>query len=421
MSSELRLSIAQVHCEPFLGARPDHAQGEGNSAAQEASRIDKTWREPDFEPAPQVTDQAIQTRLDEARERFRGHYGVIVNGVSQEVNAFPAYRISTSKNPSSEQARAKLDAALPPLRSPPASSEEMSERAAVRAQLGMVVTGKAPPEQIQRVTRALIEVGALAPFFTHAAGNDTRQVSPEEAIRRMQKQYGIGVDCSGFCFWATREVQGLGGKSARKGELGLESSLNENFDNVAARAQLDRKNGTSNSPVVAVTAGAVIGTSGTPEHDQLNADLAKVRPGDLVVCASTNKAGKPVIGHKVIVYDTRSVEAGSTIRCPDGSVLSLLVSTAKEPHGPYRVLTVDSSWGGNSGGPDRKLLIYDEATGKWHRTVQSKDESGNSVTALSSPKDQPYPGGFRGIVRLREPEPALEAAVFASPPGWVRG
>lgn len=425
MSSDLRLSLSPARGEPFQPTHPDDARAEGNAGTQEASGVDTTRIEATSpQPAPPLTDQEIQTRMDQARERFRGHYRVSTNGVAREVDALPAYRISTTNTPTSTEARVKLDAALPPLRSPPHSAEEVPERAEVRRQLGMVISGKAPPEPIQRVTQALIEVGALTPFLIHEAHGETQQVPPEEAIRGMQRHYGIGVDCSAFCFWATREVHGLGGKSARKNELGLDTSLNENFDNVAAQAQLDRKNGTANSPVVAVTGGRVIGTPGTRAHQELNADLANVRPGDVVVCASTNKNGKHVVGHKAIVYDNRSAAAGGSITCPDGSALTLPEDTAKEPRGPYRVMTVDSSWGGgvgNPGGPDRKLLVYDEATGKWHSAVQTKDKHDNSVTALSGPKDQPYPGGFRGIVRLREPGAAFEPAPFSPPPDWVRG
>ena len=72
--------------------------------------------------------------------------------------------------------------------------------------LGRVVTGKASPEQVRRVTQALIDAGKLPP-----RGSD------RAAIRQLQFDHGIGLDCSGYAFKAFHQMRGT--REAQPGHL----------------------------------------------------------------------------------------------------------------------------------------------------------------------------------------------------------
>lgn len=240
--------------------------------------------------APPDQRSEVQKRMDDflasATPRYR------VGG--QEVRVTPAFRMLGGYGPSPEKATAALKRALPP-----DLVRELGER------LGVVAGGKGTPDEVRRVTQALVDAGHL----DTAPGR-----SPAERVRHLQFKFGVGMDCSGFSYQAHAAARG------RPRKLGLNEGI-----------PAPRKS-----------------------HD-----VRQASPGDLIVLG-----GDP--GHKVAVYSKNSLPVGSP---PPSFPGRAPVSPAFMQGGSVHVFEVDSSWGASGqaarGGVKREVWLYNEGTKIW--------------------------------------------------------
>ncbi|GMV17333.1 MAG: hypothetical protein AMXMBFR56_55570 [Polyangiaceae bacterium] len=211
-----------------------------------------------------------------------------------DVRVTPAFRMQGGYGPTSERAAAALKKALP---------RELIRELGPR--LDVIANGKGTPEEIQRVTQALIDRGHLAAI----SGGSSR-----DRVRQLMFDFGIGLDCSGFAYQAHAAARG----APRK--LGLQE--------------------------------------GIPAPNK-SKDLRKAGPGDLIVLG-----GSP--GHKVAVYSHRALPAGAP---PPSFPGRPAVPAGFLQGGPVHVFEVDSSWGAGGraplGGVAREIWLFNESTKTW--------------------------------------------------------
>ena len=211
---------------------------------------------------------------------------------------------------------------------------------------GPLVSGRATPEQVRRVTQALIDGGKLPPG------------TPQDAwlrVRTLMCNYGLGVDCAGYvqqAFLASRQV-------ARSGTA-LKPAINENLAGLAGKG------------FARVSPG-------------------EARPGDLMIFAPPHGA---TVGHTVIVRDVQPVKP------EDCEYLSRFAPGWGHPD-PSRVkaLVVDSSWGNaadpQQGGVERRMWIHDEQSGRWmselygHWRVAETPHPPDSIEGAYRPRGEP--------------------------------
>ncbi|MGH7296012.1 MAG: hypothetical protein ACRELB_13810, partial [Polyangiaceae bacterium] len=191
---------------------------------------------------------------------------------------------------------------------------------AIAASQGVVPSrlhfGRATPDQVRRVTQALIDAGKLP------APSADYPTAPAR-IRKMMFDYGIGFDCAGYAQQAFLSARGL------------------------TRAQA----GLASEPV-----GESLSKLRAP-FERVAPDTA--RPGDVVVLDPPTTS---TAGHRAVVFDSRSLSADAVGLLRSRSGAALVV-------GRVSVLTLDSSWGagGNPsvGGVGRHSFYYDADSKKW--------------------------------------------------------
>lgn len=289
-------------------------------------RSSPTARRAQIESGPEavaVTRNETQQKLDRFMDRMRAAY--TVNG--DTVRVTPGFRMNKGYGPTPDQARHKISAMLP--------------RGSVPlATIAIVTVGKGSPEQIARVTQALIDAGALAEYPAS---------SLEQSIKKLMFAYGIGCDCSGYTFQAYAALRGT----------------RFNPDVIPGRL--------------------------------VSRDAKDARPGDILRLVSANpderRHGIVGSGHKAIVYSHVVRAAGDP--APE------LAGRAKIPDffvdgGPLHVFEVDSSWGGgdrgNYGGVKREVLLFNESSGKW---AQFSPVDGSFGISGSGPYNHILEGIFR--------------------------
>jgi hypothetical protein len=204
----------------------------------------------------------------------------------------------------------------------PARQARAAERDAIAAKAGLALAcarasiGRGTPEDVRRVTQALIDANRLEA----GSANDLAL-----RIHNLQWRYGIGIDCAGYVHGALIAL--FGGPPSR---LGLATPDMENFTRLPTNANF--------RPVTA----------------------DRAVPGDVMVLRGSGI--EP--GHNVIVYShDAACRARPLASWPDAR--HYLASS-----GRIHVLEVDSSFGagtrGNpSGGVRRDTLLYDESSGQW--------------------------------------------------------
>jgi hypothetical protein len=218
-----------------------------------------------------------------------------------------------------------------------ASTEEIGSPAharqvelqAIGAKLGMpagrvasVLVGRGTPEEVRRLTQALIDARKLPP-----PGWPDEPL--RDRVRRMMCDYGIGFDCAGYVQQAFLAAHGIGRAQAGFAPAATNEAL---FDPSAT------------GPFARVK----------PE---------KARPGDILVLGPPNGQ---VTGHRLLVFerhDLRSEEASTLVGKPED--LAALRS------GRVSVFTVHSSFGSGGdpsrGGVGEQRWIYDAASNRWGR------------------------------------------------------
>lgn len=272
------------------------------------------------------TDAEVRARLDAFRSTFAGPY--VIDG--KTVTARPMFRMNGGFNDEQTKSRsAELAAICARAHLPPSAAFNCS-------------MGRPTPEQLVKVTQALIDAGKLPP------GTDD---SVELRIRQMQWSWGIGVDCAGYTEQAARAARGAKAAPPTHG---------------------DAFSGMKQDPRVQKIA------------------VPDIRPGDVI---HLDPARPRDVGHNVVVYDHRvaGYDERAAIAGRDADAAQFM----KGP-GPFHMLEVDSSWGADDGrdygGMRRDTWIYDEGTKQWGYFAHG---SGGFHASERGPHGEPFAGAFR--------------------------
>jgi hypothetical protein len=182
--------------------------------------------------------------------------------------------------------------------------------------LARVQCGRGSPEEIHRLTQALIDAQPPGKKWT-----------PLE-VRDLMFKHAIGLDCAGYTQQAYLRATGRSAAQA-----GFHTITNESLSGLAQRG-----------------------------FRRIGA-VADVRPGDLIVFGPpAEPPGEP--GHRAIVYDQRVAAADdmkTLLSSPGGQAFAV--------GGRIRVLQMDSSFGcgglSAGGGVQRSTWLYNEGTGRW--------------------------------------------------------
>lgn len=211
-----------------------------------------------------------------------------------------------------------------------------------------LTSGRGTPENIRRVTQALIDANQLPPGTKDDA--DAR-------IRTMMCNYGVGLDCAGYvqqAFLASRGVS--------RAEVGFQPPVLEDLGSLA-------------------------------KHGFRDVTPSGARAGDLFIL---KPPGEGQVGHTAIVRDVRSATP------EEAQVLSTLKKEWGHPDAAaIQRLELDSSWGNSAdpqlGGVQRQFFWHDTVSGQWmHQT---------NGTWCVNPADKPYlKHALQGVFRLsKEP------------------
>ncbi|MDB4937312.1 MAG: hypothetical protein JWP87_4284 [Labilithrix sp.] len=274
-------------------------------------------------------DAAVQGKLDAVRDAFSGPYVV----AGQTVAARPMFRMLT--HVVAQKLANEVDA--------------VGARAGVRSPYASRV-GQGTAKDLVKITQALIDAGRLPP----GAPGDLAV-----RIRRMQWDYGIGVDCAGYskqaliaCSERTPKMRGPGMESFRDPDP-------------------DRRGDGSFSKV----------------------SLEKARPGDLITLDGPTKKDW---GHNVVVYSHVTADAAkkAALAAESSALRAFLASP-----GPHHVIEVDSSWGAGENGAEvggyrRDAWLYDASTKTW-----GSFEPGTSPRVFVTSAKGPAHDVFHGVYR----------------------
>jgi hypothetical protein len=221
--------------------------------------------------------------------------------------------------------------------------------------------GRCTAAELQMVTQALIDKGKLADVrarydamsdaeFRGRHGSVSRPLSDENAIKLLQWDYGLGMDCAGYVQLAFLDVHG-GSRQA----WGFDQRIGwEDLSDLKGNPAFDR----TTTPVNAV-------------------------PGDLIVLAPPMRGD---VGHTVLVRERAELSAD------EARGLTGLYGFAASGDKVQR-LEVHGSWGADSGNLDKgglqtRVFLYNETSGKW------ADVQGGAV---GPPADGPYAHELEGI------------------------
>jgi hypothetical protein len=269
-----------------------------------------------------IEEQATVARMDAFLAQAKGKYQV--NGV--EVAVAPFFRMSNGLNGASEAKKSQVFAVT-------GSRSKAFDLAVHRA-----VYGRATPEELRLVTQALIDRGKLdevrrkydsMPYDEFSGrGMVARPLDDANAIKLLQWEYGIGIDCAGYVQLAFLDVHG-----GTRESWGFKSIGNENLSQLKGNGAFER----ATTPV------------GAGPGDLI---FLKPPPGDRV-------------GHTVLVR-------GRTVLTPEqAGTLSKAHPAYAGPGDRIHVIEVHGSWGAGDrgnldvGGLQARQFLYNEATGTW--------------------------------------------------------
>jgi hypothetical protein len=269
------------------------------------------------------------------------------------------------------------------------------------ARTAEVQSGRGSPEDIRRITQALIDGGALkVDWSKNGKGSPDTTQSPRIRIREMMQMHGIGVDCAGYVQRAYLYATG-----ASRGGAGFRPPIQEDLARLASLGFRQVR------------------------------DVSDLRPGDIV---SLGPPGPREVGHRAIVSEQRQATDDEVrafiaeyrdfaapflgIRGPIGGRIEQAEAFADQlarsgalPH--LRIVHVDSSWGSGGdardGGVLREVWWYRAETEQWARSGNRIDHGRDSGTELnwsSRPYEHPLIGFFRGPGLVRQAEPPAAAA-----------
>jgi hypothetical protein len=230
--------------------------------------------------------------------------------------------------------------------------------------LTRILSGRGTPQDIQRLTQALIDTSGLPCDPT---------LSPAERIRKVMFDHHIGIDCAGYVQGAYLSATGL-----TRAQAGFNSEpCNESLDTLRTN----------------------------PRYRSI--ESGQVRPGDIGVLGPPSDRAA---GHRVVVYDRHEASAKEMSDLlasgPGGARLAA--------YGSVSVFVVDSSWGcgitsqseasphadsqrsiapqgdPQQGGVKRVTWYYNGQTGQWG----NYGSNGFQITP-KGPYDHPLVGFYR--------------------------
>lgn len=239
--------------------------------------------------------------------------------------------------------------------------------AAMKRAIHMVAYGRASPDEIKKVTQALIDKGGVEETKLLWSKEAVEQISPNtkfplsdaDAVRLMQWDNGVGVDCAGYVQQEFLAVHGGAradwGFDARIGDENLASLKgNKHFQNVKP---------------------------------------ADAQVGDLMIL---DKPPGERVGHTVMVQDVHAMTDAERAKFPG------IEKLAKKGE-PVRVFVVEASFGSGGqgdparGGVQRRVFLLNEATGQWgdmRRDWSTKSDPKVVLSNNSGPYDHPMNGIF---------------------------
>jgi hypothetical protein len=214
--------------------------------------------------------------------------------------------------------------------------------------VGAIEAGRGTPDQIRKLTQALIDV-----IGQPEGGGPWTPLN----IRSLMLQCGVGIDCAGYTQQAYLSTRGQTRAQVRFGSL-----VDESLSNLGQRG-FTRVAG-----------------------------VEDVRSGDIMVLGPPKPND---YGHRGIVYEAHPATQNE---------LNQLGSAPQDfaEEDPIFVLEVDSSWGASGlpdhGGVQRETLLYNGRTGEWAwlepASLASPDQT-PAFTLTTGPYNHPLEGFYR--------------------------
>jgi hypothetical protein len=283
-------------------------------------------------PKQSVKDLVTRWRIDRYFEAANISYDV----GGKSVQARPFFRITGGHNGDAEKIKSRL-------------AKETGRRDKIfSAAAHKAAYGRATPAQIKLLTDVLIQKGKLDDIRHQHPGLDEGDL-----VKKLQWEYGIGMDCAGYTQQAFLAVHG----GSRK-QYGFDPKIgNENLYDLKGNKAFKKV---------------------SPEN---------ARAGDLLIL------GPPPdddAGHTVLIRDRREASFAERAAWSDPSSFA---SASDQVH----VVEVDSSFGAgpsgalDTGGVQRRTWLYNESTKKWAAV-----ESGRIVPSTDTgPYDHPMQGIYQ--------------------------
>ena len=283
-------------------------------------------------------DAAMQQRLDAFRDRFSGPYQV----VGAAVTARPMFRMNTADSLNAQ----KMVAHAPELAA-------ICAKAGIPSAVGPARFGRCAPEQLVKVTQALIDAGKLP------AADATHQ-DLANRIRGMQWEWGIGVDCAGYTQQAAADAHGAAGAPFKTNLMG------------------DAFSGMANDKRFA------------------KVDITEIRPGDVIHLDAPNRGD---VGHNVICYAHATLDDAARARLIASPTTGDKGKAFLASAGPFHAFEVDSSWGAGQGsmvgGFRRDTWLFDESTFTWASYPSGQRDLPLNVDPQTGPQGELFGGAFR--------------------------
>ncbi|CAN5713341.1 hypothetical protein BH11MYX4_BH11MYX4_08260 [soil metagenome] len=284
-------------------------------------------------------DTAVRARLDAFCARFSGPYDV----AGQTVTAPPMFRMNhpTFGNAASLKQHA-------------GELSTICARARIGTALGPAWVGRCTPEQLVKVTQALIDAGKLPPA-------DAAHTTLADRIRGMQWEWGIGVDCAGYTQQAAAAVHGAAGAvfmSNVMGDVFSGMMQDKRFQSVM---------------------------------------IADIRAGDVM---HLDAPVRGAVGHNVICHSHATLDQAGIQKALSHPLLEPEARAFLNGKGPFHTFEVESSWGAGEhgsmvGGFRRDTWIYDESTFTWASFPAGQRALPLQVHADSGPQGEFFGGAFR--------------------------
>jgi len=317
---------------------------------------------------PTAVDAYVRARIDDYMEASQGRYTVVYRtgdppvDYTVQVSVLPFFRRASGWAPQEGDSEVFLERVL---------EDTGIGGKAFRHSARMCAYGRGSPEDLARVTQALIDKGKLEeiranfefPNFSQEVfgaiygGVSNNPLSLQDEIKLLQWEYGLGVDCAGYVQQAFLAVHG-----GTRRQWGFESIGQERLEHLKGNSAFSRT-----SP------------------DQ-------ARPGDLLIL---DPPKGDTSGHTVLIRDRTELTDTERQDLPG-------IDGFAAPTDTVHRIEVDASWGagyGNldSGGVQRRAFLYNETTGEWadvnaktHQVTQDAGKegpyNGHPVQGIYHPK-----------------------------------